>query len=31
MTLEEAAKQFRIPLEHLEKIRCEGLLSEPLV
>jgi hypothetical protein len=30
MTLEEAAKQFRLPLEHLEKMRGEGLLSDPL-
>jgi hypothetical protein len=30
MTLEEAAKQFRMPLEALKKMHGEGLLSDPL-
>jgi hypothetical protein len=30
MTLEEAARQFKMPLDDLKKMRGEGILSDPL-
>lgn len=30
MTLEEAARQFKMPLDDLKKMKGEGLLSDPL-